>query len=215
MKKGLPILVAGVLAFGGWASPSIASDIPRDGLDYLKTLAMDELGQLFEQGTANQVPHGNSQGLAIISPDATFMASFAKIFWNGKTFTATSRTEGSLVNNLLFNGVEWIDAKVTIGDVRGTLRTDSSSMKRFMHLDGKAYPFDGKPSIILDYHQSSVSAARGIVDEVRQVLEDQYPALFLGRATLYGKFVIYFGLQFKPEAVDPVATEGVGFTPVQ
>src|ERR1700687_4657825 len=122
--------------------------------DVRKLLAMsqDELDDLFRNSPAGDIPDGEANGTAIISPGTVFSESMAKMVnvfaWQGKVFDAQ---RGVLKNRISPFGLEAILA---------TVYKDASWL-------------DGKECIVLDYSKTSV-VAHWIRDEIRLIAPDMY-----------------------------------------
>lgn len=120
-------------------------------LDRLACMSWDDLEQLYRQSEAGTVWNGYACGRAIYCPDQHFAGLRSKVtrlLWHGKIYHAEDCT---LINQ--WCGFRAIRAKVYYGPSW----------------------LDGKPSIIMDYSETSHVWA-DVRDEVREVA----PGLFLG-----------------------------------
>ncbi len=160
------------------------------GLKKLAAMNAAELQATFASGVVIDIPDGPSDGAPIFLGAADGLDALANLLWQGKVFNKATST---LKNKTLFVG-KAIEAKVYRGKLGDVLKNQTGKLPA-QHGD-QTFPIDGKESIILDYHQTSASAFRGIIDELRQVFPNEYPSLFLGRATMDGEMVLYFGLDF-------------------
>jgi hypothetical protein len=136
----------------------------------LLTLTQDELDTLFRAGTVTNIPNGEANGTAIISPGTHYtqeIASIVNIFaWQGKTFDAA---HGTLTNRISAFGVNAIVAQVYKGPSL----------------------FDGNECIVLDYSKTSL-VAKHVRDEIREV----GPNIFLGLVYWDTTRSIHFALEF-------------------
>jgi hypothetical protein len=136
----------------------------------LLSLSQQELDDLFTRSPAGDIPNGEGNGTAIISPGTTFTEAIAKLInifaWQGKTFDAA---HGTLTNRILVFGLNAIVAQV---------------------YKGPSW-FDGKECIVLDYSHTSL-VAEHIRDEIRQI----DPGTYLGVVYWDKTRTINFSLQF-------------------
>jgi hypothetical protein len=136
----------------------------------LLAMSQKELDDLFSSSPTGEIPNGEANGTAIISPGTKFtpeIASLINIFaWQGKNFDAA---HGTLTNRLLAFGVNAIVAQV--------YKTTSW--------------FDNKECIVLDYSKTSLDA-KHIRDEIRQIS----PAMYLGLVYWDKDRLIHFSLEF-------------------
>ncbi|HMH14548.1 MAG TPA: hypothetical protein VK578_15725 [Edaphobacter sp.] len=136
----------------------------------LMSMSQKELDDLFSNSPAGDIPNGEAQGTAILSPGTSFspeIASLINIFgWQGKTFDAA---HGTLTNRISAFGVNAIVAQV--------YKTESW--------------FDNKECIVLDYSKTSL-VAKHVRDEIRQI----GPGIYLGIVYWDKKRTIHFSLQF-------------------
>jgi hypothetical protein len=143
----------------------MAYDVPQ-----LLKMTQAQLDELFTNSPAGEIPDGEADGTAIISPGTDFspeIASFINHFaWQGKVFDSQ---KGVLKNRILPLGLNAILAKVY---------KDKSWL-------------DGKECIVLDYSETSL-VAHWIRDEIRQI----GPGLYLGVVYWGKKRLIDFALQF-------------------
>jgi len=136
----------------------------------LLSMSTQELDQLFGSSPAGDIPNGEAQGTAILSPGTKFSKEIAEIInlfgWKGKTFDAA---HGTLTNRILALGVNAIVAQV--------YKAESW--------------FDGNECIVLDYSKTSL-VAEHIRDEIRQIGSGMYLGLVYWDKTR----TIHFALQF-------------------
>ena len=136
----------------------------------LLSLSGQELDDLFSASPAGDIPNGEGEGTAIISPGTSFsseIASLINIFgWQGKTFDAA---HGVLTNRIVASGINAIVAEVY----------KSASW------------FDNKECIVLDYSKTSL-LAKHIRDEIRQI----GPGAYLGMVYWDKTRTIHFSLRF-------------------
>jgi hypothetical protein len=136
----------------------------------LLSMSSPQLDDLFGSSPAGDIPSGEAQGTAIISPGTTFSQETAEVIslfgWKGKTFDAV---HGTLRNRILAFGIDAIVAEVYKGESW----------------------FDGKECIVLDYSKTSIVASH-IRDEIRQI----GPGNYLGLVFWDKKRTIHFALQF-------------------
>jgi hypothetical protein len=136
----------------------------------LLAMSQDELDDLFRNSPAGDIPDGEANGTAIISPGTVFSDSMAKMVnvfaWQGKVFDAQ---RGILKNRISPFGLEAILA---------TVYKDTSWL-------------DGKECIVLDYSKTSV-VAHWIRDEIRLIGTDMY----LGKVYWDKSRLIDFCLEF-------------------
>lgn len=137
----------------------------------LLAMPQKQLDDLFTSNPAGDIPNGQADGTAIISPDTKFSEPIAALIntfgWQGKTFNAA---HGTLTNRITALGVNAIVAQVYKGESW----------------------FDGKECIVLDYSHTSLVASH-IRDEIRQIGPGQY----LGVVFWDKKRTINFALQFQ------------------
>jgi hypothetical protein len=143
----------------------MAYDVPQ-----LLKMSQAELDALFTSSPAGEIPNGEAEGTAIISPGATYSDEIARFInhfaWQGKNFDAE---KGVLKNRILPLGFNAILAKV----YKGTSW------------------LDGKECIVLDYSETSI-VAHWVRDEIRQI----GPGLYLGVVYWKKDRLIGFALQF-------------------
>lgn len=154
------------------------SDSPVEGIAPNLTLAdlaqmkRQELAALYSQGTAHDIPLGDTVGLGLVFTGSAQLNYLSAYIWQGKIFRETE--EGVVLANKIFgypreNGYQ-VDAKVKI----------ANSL------------FDGKPAIQLDYSSSDTISARPIINEIRKVGAH----IYLGRITFWGQDLGFFALYF-------------------
>jgi hypothetical protein len=142
-------------------------------LSALARMCPAELEQLYRQSPPGKIVEGFARGKPIYPPDsrgAALRSKLTGVVWRGKIFCA----DGTLVN-------QWLGYKAIVARV----------------YYGESW-FDGCPSIIMDYSETSHVWA-DVRDEIREVA----PGLFLGlmyvRQPCGGpKFRMYFVLQTCP-----------------
>lgn len=137
----------------------------------LLTQSRRELDELYAKSLPGTIPIGESSGTCVFKP-GTFLArpvaTFARWFlWQGKIFDPA---KGELVNKISPLRLRSIRAKV---------------------YEGESW-HDHKPSIIIDYSQTSF-VAKKIRDEMRQVSPGLYLGkVYLGSKRLFVDFVLAF-----------------------
>jgi hypothetical protein len=140
--------------------------------DAAKLLAMtqQQLDDLFKASPAGDIPDGEAEGTAIISPGTKYSVPVSKVVnhfaWQGKVFDAK---KGTLKNRILAFGVEAIIARV---------------------YKGPSW-LDEKECIVLDYSETSLIAHR-VRDEIRLIS----PKFYLGKVYWGKDRLIDFCLQF-------------------
>ena len=143
----------------------MAYDVPK-----LLKMTQAQLDELFTNSPAGEIPNGEAEGTAIISPGTTYSPEIAKIInhfaWQGKSFDAK---KGVLKNRILALGISAILAKV---------------------YKGKSW-LDGKECIVLDYSDTSL-LAHWVRDEIRLI----GPGFYLGKVYWKKKRLIDFALKF-------------------
>jgi hypothetical protein len=136
----------------------------------LSRLSYAQLDELFRNAPAGEIPHGTSQGRALIFPGTILASPIAFLVrllaWKGKTVYSG---EGYLLNRILPFGIRAIKARVC--------KTQSW--------------FDEKECIVLDYSKTSLFA-RFIRDEIRLIA----PNLYLGIVYIGKSKTIHFAIQF-------------------
>ena len=136
----------------------------------LLAMSQKELDDLFTNSPPGDIPNGEAQGTAIISPGTTYSQEIAHLInhfgWQGKNFDAAN---ASLKNRITAFGFNAIIAKI---------------------YKGPSW-LDGKECIVLDYSQTSLVASH-IRDEIRQI----GPGMYLGKVYWDKKRTIDFALLF-------------------
>jgi hypothetical protein len=156
----------------GATAGAAGGDRPTGGYDAQKLMAMsqEELDRLFTESPVGEIPDGEAEGTAIVSPGTRFSPEIARFIntfaWQGKVFDARN---GVLRNRILPFGLNAIIAKV---------------------YKGPSW-LDGKECIILDYSETSL-IAQWIRDEIREIS----PKLYLGKVYFGKSRLIDFCLQF-------------------
>jgi hypothetical protein len=139
----------------------------------LVRMSQQELDQLYLQATAGPIPEGKVRGTTIFSPGSALaptMSKGARVLWQGKVFHGADSTA---INK--FFGVKVIKADVAYGP---------SWM-------------DGRPSIILDYSETSHVYAR-YRDEIRQVAPGLLLGIMYARTCPQPTLKMYFVLETCP-----------------
>ena len=129
-----------------------------------------ELDALYQAGTVPPIPQGRVRGRAIYYPGtklAAPMAAGARVVWQGKIFDATNATA---INK--FFGVRSVPGKL---------------------YQGTSW-FDGAPSLILDYQDTS-RIYKNYRDEIRQIGPGLYLGLMHDRRTNPPNLKMYFALE--------------------
>jgi hypothetical protein len=136
----------------------------------LMAMTQVQLDDLFKASPAGDIPNGQADGKAIISPGTKYTEEIAAVInrfgWQGKVFDAA---KGQLKNRVLMFGIEAIVAKV---------------------YKGPSW-LDQKECIVLDYSETSL-VAHYIRDEIRLVS----PKFYLGKVYWGKNRLIDFCLQF-------------------
>ena len=139
-------------------------------LDQLLGMTPAQIESVYRQGTAVAIPPGRVRGTAILAPGtrrARIVSRSARLLWQGKVFEAS---EATAVNR--FFGMRVI---------RGQLYEGPSWL-------------DGRPSLILDYSQTSRIYADNR-DEIRQVAPGLFIGLMYNRMTSPPDLQMYFALE--------------------
>jgi hypothetical protein len=136
----------------------------------LSEMSWSELDQIYRASQAGTIPEGYLPGRAIYNPCsrlAGVRSSVSRALWHGKAFDACSAT---LVNQ--WSGFRAIKAQVSYGPSW----------------------LDGKPSIIMDYRETSRIIWKDVRDEVREVAPGVYLGLMFKRKDCQPEFKLYFTL---------------------
>jgi hypothetical protein len=139
-------------------------------LDQLLGMAPAQIESVYRQGTAVAIPAGKVRGTAILAPGtrrARIVSRGARLLWQGKVFESG---EATAVNR--FFGMRMI---------RGQLYEGPSWL-------------DGRPSLVLDYSQTSRIYADNR-DEIRQVAPGLFIGLMYDRTTAPPELKMYFALE--------------------
>ena len=147
-----------------------APTMPTTSVDQLLRLSPPELDALYLQAAPGPIPAGRVKGRTIPYPGtrlAVPASKVSKVIWQGKVFDP----ERSMAVNKFF-GVRFIKGNVGYGESW----------------------LDGRPSIILDYSQTSHLYAN-YRDEIRQVGPGLYLGLMYARTTPQPSLKLYFVLQ--------------------
>jgi hypothetical protein len=134
----------------------------------LLSMSKDELDSLFASSPPGPIPRGETHGTALIAPGTALERPAAKLarslVWKGKVFDPEA---GELRNRISPFGIETVAAKV---------------------YEDQSW-FDQKPSIVLDYSDTS-RIAHWIRDEIREV----GPGVYLGVVYWARKRLLHFTL---------------------
>jgi hypothetical protein len=164
MKRlGLAVLVAASLPFAAVAK----AQGDTVSVDSLRNMTQAQLDETYVNAEPGPMPDGDSQGTAVFFPGSilnTPTQLLTALVWQGKVFDAQ---DGVLVNKVF--GFRLVKAKVYMGESL----------------------FDGKPSIIIDYSQTS-TLAHMVRDEIREVA----PGIYLGRAYIRSLLGDYMAVNF-------------------
>ncbi len=142
-------------------------------VDQLLQMSPAQLNAIYQQGVAAGIPEGPIKGTAILSPGTKrtrALSRGARLMWQGKVIEHGQTTA---VNR--FFGVPII---------RGQLYSGTSWL-------------DGRPSLILDYVQTSTLYADNR-DEIRLVGPGLYLGLMYDRTTAPPHLSMYFALEAHP-----------------
>ncbi len=143
---------------------------PGVTLDQLLGMTPSQIEDVYRQGTAVAIPPGRVRGTALLAPGtrrARIVSRSARLLWQGKVFEAG---EATAVNR--FFGMRVI---------RGQLYEGPSWL-------------DGRPSLVLDYSQTSRIYADNR-DEIRQVAPGLFLGLMYNRTTSPPELAMYFALE--------------------
>lgn len=136
----------------------------------LMAMTQQQLDDLFKASPAGDIPSGQADGTAIVSPGTKMtetISNMVKTFaWQGKVFDAE---KGLLKNRISIVGFQAIVARV---------------------YKGPSW-LDGKECIVLDYSDTSL-VAHYVRDEIRQI----DPKFYLGKVYWGKDRLIDFCLQF-------------------
>ncbi len=139
-------------------------------LDRLLRMSPAELDALYRQGTAATIPPGRVRGTALLAPGTWRnrpLARGTRLVWQGKIID-----EGQTTAVNRFFGIRMI---------RGQL------------YQGPSW-FDGGPTLVLDYAETSRIYARNR-DEIRQVAPGLFLGLMYDRTTVSPSLSMYFALE--------------------
>jgi hypothetical protein len=139
-------------------------------LDQLLGMTPAQIESVYRWGTAVVIPAGRVRGTAILAPGtrrARIVSRGARLLWQGKVF---EEGEATAVNR--FFGMRMI---------RGQLYEGPSWL-------------DGRPSLVLDYSQTSRIYADNR-DEIRQVAPGLFIGLMYDRTTAPPELKMYFALE--------------------
>jgi hypothetical protein len=173
-------VAAGVAQAGSteWDQPPIApeplaQDQPACSLEQLAAMPWSELEGLYGQAAPGAIPDGFARGRVVYPPGERLggaKAHAAGLLWHGKHFCAA---DGTLVNQWL--GVRAIRARVCYGPSW----------------------LDGRPSIILDYSETSRRWA-DVRDEMREVAPGLYVGAMYLRRYPEPRLKLLFVLELEP-----------------
>jgi len=168
------LLVLGVALPGSSREASAQSDLPTSPKAHeytaseLEKLNGPELDRAFEQGAANEIPEGNSDGTVVFIPGERLGSGIGGLIWGGKVVDSE---RGRLVNKVF--GAKTIEADV--------------------YFDYSWH--DRRRVIVVDYAERSLTS-HSVRDEIRQVGPHVYLGKMFVR-TLFGVIVpAHFILQF-------------------
>jgi hypothetical protein len=163
-----------VLAFGCISVFALAAQgqapEPAVTLDQLLGMTPGQIENVYRQGAAVAIPAGRVRGTALLAPGtrrARIVSRSARLLWQGKVFEAG---EATAVNR--FFGMRVI---------RGQLYEGPSWL-------------DGRPSLVLDYSQTSRIYADNR-DEIRQIAPGLFLGLMYNRTTSPPELQMYFVLE--------------------
>jgi hypothetical protein len=146
------------------------SSLGADPIRQLLRMSPEQLDGLYRQASAGPIPVGKARGNVLFLPGTAMAAPItraSKVVWQGKVFQAE---DGTAINK--FFGVRVIRGNVYYGE---------SWM-------------DGRPSIILDYQNTSLVYAKNR-DEFREVAPGLFLGLMYARTSPRPTFKMYFALQ--------------------
>jgi hypothetical protein len=172
-KSTLRLTIFSLLFMSGLLHPYAAkAQAPEPALTVDQLLAMTpaQIESIYRQGMAVAIPPGRVRGTALLAPGtrrARLVSRGARLMWQGKVFEPGETTA---VNR--FFGVR---------AVRGQLYEGPSWL-------------DGRPSLILDYSQTSRIYADNR-DEIRQVAPGLFLGLMYNRTTSPPELQMYFALE--------------------
>jgi hypothetical protein len=168
--RGLGCLVALWCGSIGTGNARGQSPAPTVALDQLLRMSPAELDALYHQGTAVAIPPGRVRGTALLAPGTRRnrpLARGTRLIWQGKIID-----EGQTTAVNRFFGIRMI---------RGQL------------YQGPSW-FDGAPTLVLDYSETSRIYARNR-DEIRQVAPGVFLGLMYDRTTTPPRLSMYFALE--------------------
>lgn len=165
----------GVVVWSVLAGEALAQEhaAPALCLDQLAHMSWDELEALYRQAPPGRISEGYAHGRAIYCPDDRLAGPRSKIthlLWHGKHFSAC---DSMLINQ--WCGVKAIKAQVYYGPSW----------------------LDGKPSIIMDYRQTS-HVWKDVRDEIREVAPGVFVGIMFQERECGPKLKMYFALETKP-----------------
>jgi hypothetical protein len=166
------LFLAGIVTIALGGLPAIACAQSAAGTITPRTLLSmppDHLLALYASGSAQSVPAGPIRGHVLSLTGSSLAGPVAlggRAVWQGKVFSP----QGTAINH--FFGVPAVRGAVSFGPSW----------------------FDGKPSLILDYAQTS-RVYRNYRDEIREVAPGVYLGLMYDRTTHPVKLVRFFALE--------------------
>ena len=168
--RGLGCLMA--LLCGSIGTGNARGQSPESVVTLERLLRMNprELDALYHQGTAAAIPPGRVRGTALLAPGTWRtrpMARGTRLIWQGKIID-----EGQTTAVNRFFGIRMI---------RGQL------------YQGPSW-FDGAPTLVLDYSETSRLYARNR-DEIRQIAPGLFLGLMYDRTTAPPRLSMYFALE--------------------
>jgi hypothetical protein len=162
--------LAALPADGRAQAPAAASVVTAERLVRMSPV---ELDQLYRAATPGVLPHGKVRGIPIVAPGSALgplMSRGGRLVWQGKVF----RPDGRTAVNRFFG---------------------------FRVIQGNLYQgtgwVDGRPSLILDYQQTSRVYGR-YRDEIRQVAPGLYLGAMYARTSPQPTFTRYFAFEARP-----------------
>lgn len=138
--------------------------------DQLVRMSATELDLLYRNSTPGPTPRGKVRGRVLLDPGANYapaVSSAARVWWQGKVFSDDGT---SAVNRFL--GVRIVKGKLYLAPSW----------------------IDGRPSLVLDYHDTSL-VYRRYRDEIRQVAPGLYLGAMYARTEPAPTFKMYFALE--------------------
>ena len=155
-----------------WGNLPILGELSPTSLtaDRLVRMSPSELDLLYRNAAPGPLPRGRVRGRVLIDPGANYapaVSNAARVWWQGKVFSDDGT---SAVNRFL--GVRIVKGKLYLAPSW----------------------IDGRPSVILDYHDTSL-VYRRYRDEIRQVAPGLYLGAMYARTEPKPTFKMYFALE--------------------